>query len=60
MLEDELEKLVIKYKIDDKKVSDVKEISGKGVQAFIGGRRVCVGNDKLMENTTYNQGYKIK
>ena len=37
-------------KIDESRVQEVKEISGKGVQAFIGGRRVCVGNDKLMES----------
>ncbi len=37
-------------KIDESRVQEVKEISGKGVQAFIDGRRVCVGNDKLMES----------
>lgn len=37
-------------KIDESRVQEVKEIPGKGVQAFIDGRRVCVGNDKLMES----------
>ena len=37
-------------KIDESRVQEVKEIPGKGVQAFIDGKRVCVGNDKLMES----------
>lgn len=37
-------------KIDESRVQEVKEIPGKGVQVFIDGRRVCVGNDKLMES----------
>ncbi len=37
-------------KIDESRVQEVKEIPGKGVQALIDGRRVCVGNDKLMES----------
>lgn len=37
-------------KIDESRVQEVKEIPGKGVQAFIDSRRVCVGNDKLMES----------
>ena len=35
--------------IDQNRISNVKELSGKGVEAFIDGRRVCVGNDKLMD-----------
>ncbi|MBO4950341.1 MAG: cadmium-translocating P-type ATPase [Clostridia bacterium] len=35
--------------IDKGRISDVKEISGKGVSAFIDGKRVCVGNSKLMQ-----------
>ena len=36
-------------KIDSKKVTDTKEISGKGVEAKVDGKKVLVGNDKLME-----------
>lgn len=36
--------------IDALRVSQVEEISGRGVQATIDGKRVCVGNDKLMED----------
>ena len=36
--------------IDALRVSQVEEISGRGVHATIDGKRVCVGNDKLMEN----------
>lgn len=37
-------------RIDALRVSQVEEISGRGVHATIDGKRVCVGNDKLMEN----------
>lgn len=36
-------------KIDDKKVSDVKEISGKGVYAKVEGKEILVGNEKLLK-----------
>lgn len=36
-------------KIDDKKVSDVKEISGKGVYAKVEGKEIFVGNEKLLK-----------
>ena len=36
--------------IDALRVSQVEEISGRGVQATIDGKRVCAGNDKLMED----------
>ena len=36
--------------IDALRVSQVEEISGRGVQATIDGNRVCAGNDKLMED----------
>lgn len=36
--------------IDALRVSQVEEISGRGVQATINGKRVCAGNDKLMED----------
>ena len=36
-------------KIDTKKISDVKEISGKGVKATINGEEILVGNAKLMK-----------
>ncbi len=34
--------------IDQSRISDVKEISGHGVEAVIDGRRISAGNDKLM------------
>ncbi len=37
-------------KIDSKKVTDTKEISGKGVEAKVDGKKVLVGNDKLMKD----------
>ena len=37
-------------KIDSKKVIDTKEISGKGVEAKVDGKKVLVGNDKLMKD----------
>ena len=36
-------------KIDDKKVSDVKEVSGKGVYAKVEGKEIFVGNEKLLK-----------
>lgn len=36
-------------KIDTKKISDVKEISGKGVKATINGDEILVGNAKIMK-----------
>ena len=35
--------------IDAARVSDVEELSGRGVKAQVDGRLVCAGNDKLME-----------
>ena len=35
--------------IDMSRLSDVHELSGRGVCAVIDGRKICVGNDKLME-----------
>lgn len=35
--------------IDSDRVSEVKELAGRGVRAVIDGQDVCVGNDKLME-----------
>ena len=37
-------------KIDSKKVTDTKEMSGKGVEAKVDGKKVLVGNDKLMKD----------
>lgn len=44
-------------KIDSKKVTDTKEISGKGVEAKVDGKKILVGNDKLMkeENIKYDK-----
>ncbi len=36
-------------KINSSKVKDIKEISGKGIKAVIGGKNVLVGNEKLMQ-----------
>ena len=41
-------------KINTKKITDTKEISGKGVYAKIEGKDILVGNEKLMDE------YKIK
>lgn len=35
--------------VDKSRISDVKELSGRGVSAVIDGKRVYAGNDKLME-----------
>lgn len=44
-------------KIDSKKVTDTKEILGKGVEAKVDGKKILVGNDKLMkeENIKYDK-----
>lgn len=34
--------------IDQSRISDVKEISGHGIEAFVDGRKISAGNDKLM------------
>ena len=36
--------------IDKKEISDVSEISGRGVSAVVSGNRVLAGNDKLMND----------
>ncbi len=36
-------------KIDKSRISDVKEIGGKGVSTVIDGKKVCVGNAKLIK-----------
>ena len=36
--------------IDASRVSQVEEISGRGVRAVIDGKQICAGNDKLMED----------
>jgi Cd2+/Zn2+-exporting ATPase len=37
-------------KIQAERVSDVEEISGRGVKAVIDGQHICAGNDKLMKD----------
>lgn len=37
------------HDIDSSRITDLTEISGKGITAVIDGRRVGVGNDRLME-----------
>ena len=34
--------------IDHSRVADIQELSGRGITAFVDGRRVAVGNEKLM------------
>lgn len=48
-------------KIDNKKITDTKEISGKGVQAKIDGKEVLVGNEKLLKekNIDFNKSKDI-
>jgi len=38
-------------KDDGCQVSDVKEIAGQGIEAVVNGRKVAVGNEKMMRNT---------
>lgn len=47
--------LAYKKEIDRTQVQSVKEIAGHGVDAVIGGKRVLVGNEKLMraQNVTF-------
>ena len=35
--------------LDASRVSNVEELSGRGVRATVDGRQICAGNDKLME-----------
>lgn len=48
-------------KIDNKKIADTKEISGKGVYAKIDGKEVLVGNEKLLKekNIDFNKSKDI-
>ncbi|MHB8907149.1 MAG: heavy metal translocating P-type ATPase [Melioribacteraceae bacterium] len=41
-------KLIPSGKIDQGSISDVQEISGKGISAKVNGQQVIVGNDKLL------------
>lgn len=45
------------HKINPKKISDVKEIPGRGVIALVDNKKVMVGNNKLLEenNTEYEK-----
>ena len=36
--------------LDASRVSNVEELSGRGVRATVEGRQICAGNDKLMED----------
>ena len=36
--------------LDVSRVSNVEELSGRGVRATVDGRQICAGNDKLMED----------
>ncbi|HMN26281.1 MAG TPA: HAD family hydrolase, partial [Ignavibacteriaceae bacterium] len=43
--------------IDQSGLSDVQEISGKGIKAKVNGKQIIVGNDKILhsENIQHNQ-----
>ena len=38
------------HEADDCEIKDVEEIAGRGVCANVNGKRVCVGNSKMMED----------
>ncbi len=42
-------KAAYKHNIDQKRVNDVNEIAGKGIDAIVDNRHVYVGNEKLMK-----------
>ena len=47
--------------IDDKLIAKNKELSGKGVYSVVGGKKILVGNDKLMEeyHISYTKNHKM-
>lgn len=47
--------------IDDKLITKNKELSGKGVYSMVDGKKVLVGNDKLMEeyHISYTKNHKV-
>ena len=50
-------KLAYGKEIDNKKIIDIKELSGRGILANIEGKKVLIGNEKLMQenNINYNK-----
>ena len=36
--------------LDDSRVTNVEQLSGRGLRATVDGRQICAGNDKLMED----------
>lgn len=44
--------ILMKYdgKIDDKRISNFKEINGKGIETYIDGEKIIIGNNKLMKD----------
>lgn len=36
-------------RIDEERIANVREIAGRGIESYVDGRRVCAGNDRLME-----------
>ncbi len=36
-------------RIDEERIANVREIAGRGIESYVDGRRVCVGNGRLME-----------
>ena len=47
--------------IDDKLITKNKELSGKGVYSVVDGKKILVGNDKLMEeyHISYTKNHKV-
>ena len=47
-------KLAYGKEIDNKKIINIKELSGKGILANIEGKKVLIGNEKLMQENNIN------
>ena len=47
--------------LDASRVSNVEELSGRGVRATVDGRQICAGNDKLMEDigVSWHPGHRV-
>ena len=46
---------------DGCKITDIEEVAGQGVRANVGGRLVCVGNEKMMEavGTAWHKCHRV-
>lgn len=47
-------KLAYGKEVDNKKIINIKELSGKGILANIEGKKVLIGNEKLMQENNIN------